>query len=141
MEVRLLGVDLDALAGEMRRRRGELGQRHRSEPLERRREPRAVPGTPHEAAPTLKTCGGASKSTATGTSSDSALDATRPGHLDEEVEQRRVPPGRVDEHEAARPEARQRALGGERRQHRGDGGIDRVAALAQRPSAPGLGGH
>ena len=58
-----------------------------------------------------------------------------PARLDEEVEQVVLALGGVREHEAARAEAGQRALGGERRQHRADGGVERVAALAQRLGA------
>ena len=59
---------------------------------------------------------------------------------DEEVEHDRLLPRPVDEHVAAGAEARQRALGGERGQDRGHCGVDRVAALAQRPGAR-LGGR
>src|SRR6185503_1874671 len=66
---------------------------------------------------------------------DSALAAVEPARRHEEVEQRRVPTGLVDEHEAACTEAGQRALGDDRGEHRGDRAVDRVATLAQRPGA------
>ena len=59
-----------------------------------------------------------------------ALDAAAPRHLDEEVEEHRLAAGRVDEHVAARSKARERALGGERGEHGGDRGVDRVPAFA-----------
>jgi hypothetical protein len=55
------------------------------------------------------------------------------GRLDEEVQQRRLVTGARDEHVAAGAEARQERLRDERRQHRGDRGVDGVATLAQHP--------
>jgi hypothetical protein len=63
-----------------------------------------------------------------------------PTGLDEEVEQEVLARGRVGEHEAPRAEPGERALGRERHQHRGDGGIESVAALAQH-LCPRLGGQ
>ena len=62
-----------------------------------------------------------------------------PGNGHEEVEQH-VLVGGVDEHEAAGPQPGERALGDEGGQHRGDRGVDRVAALAQ-DAGPRLGGQ
>ena len=59
-----------------------------------------------------------------------ALVAAQPRRGDEEVEQRRLAGGVVDEHVAAGAEARQRALGDDRGEHRGDGRVDGVAARA-----------
>ena len=61
-------------------------------------------------------------------------------HLDEEVEQLRVPAGLAGQHVAAGSESRQRALRSKRRHHRGNRGVDRVAALSKRPRS-GLGGN
>ena len=55
--------------------------------------------------------------------------ARRRGH--EEVEQHRLEAGAGDEHVAAGAEARQQRLGHERREHRGERGVDGVAAFAQ----------
>ena len=100
-----------------------------------------MPGTPHDAGPMLKSCGTSSKSTSTA----DQLAARRgvepaPARLHEEVEQVVLAAGRVGEQEAAGAERRQRALGRERGEHRADGGVERVAAVAERLRA-GLGGH
>ena len=61
------------------------------------------------------------------------------GNGDEEVEQAVDAVARaVDEHEAARAGAGQRALGDPGRERGGDAGVDRVAALGEDPRA-GLG--
>ena len=57
---------------------------------------------------------------------------------DEEVEQDVLAAGRVDQHEAAGAGPRQGRLADERHEHRGDRGVDRVAAGAQRVGS-GLG--
>ena len=63
-----------------------------------------------------------------------------PGGGDEEVEQVVLAARRVHEHEAARARAGERRLGHERHEHRGDGGVDGVAAGAQDVGGR-LGGH
>ena len=57
------------------------------------------------------------------------------GASHEEVEQRRLLAATGDEHVAARAEPGQQRLGHERRQHRPDRRVDRVAAFAQHPRA------
>ena len=101
--------------------------------------PLGTPGTPHDAAPTLKTCVASPKSISIGRSSDAALDPAQPRGGDEEVEEDGLLARAVDEHVAAGAEARERALRDQGGAHRGDGRVDRVAALAERSSA-GLGG-
>ena len=72
------------------------------------------------------------KSTSTGTSGArcSAVGAVT-GRGDEEVQQHRLLAGARDEHVAAGAGPAQQRLGDPRRQHRRDGGVDRVAAVAQ----------
>jgi hypothetical protein len=62
-----------------------------------------------------------------------------PRRLHEEVEQHRLAVGRYDEHVATGPEARQERLGDERREHRGQRGVHRVAAGAEDLCAGGGG--
>jgi hypothetical protein len=57
---------------------------------------------------------------------------------DEEVEQDRLRGGSRDQHVAPRAQAGKQRLGHERREHGGDGGIHRIAALAQH-ARPGAG--
>ena len=90
----------------------------------------------------LKTCTASPKSTSTATQRRvrrAGLDAAA-RRLDEEVEQHRLAAGRRDEHVAAGAEPGEQRLGDERREHRGERGVDRVAAGAQDLGA-GLGGH
>ena len=83
----------------------------------------------------------ASKSTVTGTSSAPPLDPVRARARRRRSRSATVSPRPVvDEHEAAGAEAGQRALDREGGEHRGDRGVDGVAALAQHPGA-GLGGQ
>jgi hypothetical protein len=53
------------------------------------------------------------------------------GRLDEEVEQHRRCPGQRDEHVAAGAEAGEQRFAGERREHRTERRVDRVAAGPQ----------
>lgn len=61
--------------------------------------------------------------------------AAAPGRLDEEVQQHVVPTGGSDEQVATGAQAREQRLADERRAHRGEGGVDRVATCPQRARA------
>ena len=132
-DVGLLAVDRGALAGvaDRRRRPAPPAASSRSAPAPAAR-PAAVPGTPQEAAPTLKTCGVRRRSgRRPGPAPRRARLPRGPGRRRRSRSATVSPRRRVDEHEAAGAEAGQRALDRERGEHRADRGVDRVAALAQ----------
>ena len=94
-----------------------------------------MPGTPHDEAPMLKTCGVSSKSTETGTRSVRGRSRRAPGP------RRRSRAGRprrpvCTSMKPPAPKPGQRALRRKRGQHRADGGVDRVSTLAAEPRPP-----
>jgi hypothetical protein len=137
----LLGVHVDAIAGEARGLTNELAQGHRSVAPQRLREPR----------------GGAGHSARRGADVEdlrrlraevdgdrnqlsSALAARAPGNLHEEVEQHVLGARVVYEHEPTGAKPGQGTLGDERGEDRGHRGVHGVSSLPQHPG-PGLRGH
>ena len=141
VDVRLLGVDHDALASQARRGRGPAppAKSNRSAPGTASR-PAGVPGTPHEAAPMLKIWAASGpKYDRTGTSSAPRVRPPRPGTPTKKSKRTSSSPV-VDEHEPTGAEAGQRALGDERGEHGRHRRVDRVAPVPQ-DASPGLGGQ
>ena len=132
-DVRLLHVELDAVARQRRRRRDEALER---DPAEAARG-LADPGRHAEGA---DRCGADVELLDRVTERDADGDQRRPWcragrlaprSLDEEVQQRRRLTGRHDQHVAAGAEAGQQRLAGKRREHRSQRGVDGVAALSE----------
>jgi hypothetical protein len=135
VEIGLHRRQLDPLAGHGRRRRAELGERHRAEALERVVEAGERARDPAGGGAHVEDLG----------CLRGELDPDRhelahahlgtepePGRGDEEVEQPALTAGRVHEHEPARAGTGQRRLTGEGHQTGGDRRVDSVAARAQR---------
>ena len=89
----------------------------------------------------MNTCTASPNETSTGDQrrARASRSAPRPGRRDEEVEQHRLAARRRHEHVAAGAEPGQQRLGHERREHRRQRGVDRVAAGAQDVRAGGRG--
>ena len=133
----LLGVDAtpsraSAAAGAARSASGSEPQRRIAAST-----PAGVPYAPHDDAPTWKVWRASpAKSTSTGTSGARCAEVRAvAGRGDEEVQQHRLLARPRDEHVAARAGPGEQRLGDPRREHRGDGGVDGVAARAQRVDA------
>jgi hypothetical protein len=138
-QVGLLGADLDAVAGMGDRRADQLPHRHRAEAAQRLREPGGGSGNPARRRPDVEHLRGLVKHHRHRDELGAALHAVAPRNLDEEVEQHVLAVG-MHEHESAGAQPGERALDGERRQHRAHRGVDRVAAVAQ-DLRPRLGGQ
>jgi hypothetical protein len=103
--------------------------------------PAGAPYAPQDDAPMWNTWRASPKDTSAGTSGARAAgSAPVAGRGDEEVEQHIVAAGGDDEHVATGAEAGQHRLGDERREHRRQGGVHRVAAGAQDVRAGAGGG-
>jgi hypothetical protein len=139
-EVRLDRRDHDAGPRELRGGGGEVRERHGAPALHRGLDaggrPVGAAGRRADVERLLRLAGEV----------DEHLDERRalageaePRRGDEEVQERRLPPGPGDEQVAARPRAGEQRLGGPRREHRRDRGVDGVAAVGQ-DASPGRGG-
>ena len=101
----------DPVAGQPDSRGDEIGERHRAEPLRRRGQPARDARDAAGRGADVEDLGGVAEVDVDRLELGPRSRPSRPARRDEEVEQRRVPAGLVDEHEAARTEAGQRALG------------------------------